>query len=100
MGLPFLKLGLRDYAGFEIWIMGLQDTPYGGPNYKKYQPASQLKADQPHPHDYRHTPTDDRHTDKHFGLVMTLLRSLHTHTDSGDISPTRTCVPYVLLAIV
>ncbi len=23
-----------------------------------------------------------------------------THTDSGDMSPTRTCVPYVLLAIV
>ncbi len=27
-------------------------------------------------------------------------KSTHTHTDSGDMSPTRTCVPYVLLAIV
>ncbi len=33
-----------------------------------------------------------------------LDRQLHLqtdrHTDSGDLSPTRTCVPYVLLAIV
>ncbi len=33
-----------------------------------------LKADRPHPHDYLHTPTDYRHTEKHFALVMTLLR--------------------------
>ncbi len=25
-----------------------------------------LKADRPHPHNYPHTPTDYRHTDKHF----------------------------------
>ncbi len=27
-------------------------------------------------------------------------RQTHRHTDSGDLSPTRTCVPYVLLATV
>ena len=26
---PYLKLGLRDYAGFEIWITGSQDPPMG-----------------------------------------------------------------------
>ncbi len=34
-----------------------------------------LKADRPHPRNYPHTPTDHRHTDKHFRLVMTLLCS-------------------------
>ncbi len=28
---PHLKLGLWDYTPFEIGIMGLQDSPYGGP---------------------------------------------------------------------
>ncbi len=30
---PYLKLGLRDYACFEIGITGFQDPPYGGPIY-------------------------------------------------------------------
>ncbi len=32
--------------------------------------------------------------------IGTLYYITDTHTDSGDMSPTRTCVPYVLLAIV
>ncbi len=32
-----------------------------------------LKVDRPHPCDYPHTSTDYRHTDKHLGLVMTLI---------------------------
>ncbi len=28
------------------------------------------------------------------------MRQTDRHTDSGDLSPTRTCVPYVLLATV
>ncbi len=35
----------------------------------------ELKADRPHPRNYPHTPTDHRHTDKHFRLVMTFLCS-------------------------
>ncbi len=35
-----------------------------------------LKADRLHLPDYPHMPTDYRHTDKHFGLVMALLCSL------------------------
>ncbi len=34
-------------------------------------PKIQLKADQPHPHDHQHTPTDYRHTDKHLRLAVT-----------------------------
>ena len=30
----------------------------------------ELKADQPHPRNYPHKPTDYRHTDKHIRLVM------------------------------
>ncbi len=30
--MPVSKLELRDYAGFEIGIAGLQDPTYGGPN--------------------------------------------------------------------
>ena len=38
-------------------------------------PIYKLKADRPHPRNYPHTPTDHRHTDKHFRLVTTLLCS-------------------------
>ena len=37
--------------------------------------SGKLKADRPHPRNYPHMPTDHRHTDKHFRLVMTLLCS-------------------------
>ncbi len=32
-----------------------------------------LKADRPYPHDYLHTPTEFRNTDKHLRLAMTLI---------------------------
>ena len=34
------------------------------------QKDSKLKADRPHPHNYLHTPTDYRYTDKNLRLVM------------------------------
>ncbi len=33
---PYLKLGLRDYARFEIGITGLQNPPYGGPTRSSF----------------------------------------------------------------
>ena len=38
--------------------------------HNKLRNMTQLKADQPFPHDYVHAPTDYRHTDKHLRLVM------------------------------
>ena len=38
-----------------------------------YSVQGKLNADGPHPRDNPHTPTDYRHTDKHLGLVMTLI---------------------------
>ncbi len=38
-----------------------------------------LKADQPHPRDYLHTPPDYKHTDKTLGPVMTPLYSKFEH---------------------
>ena len=40
---------------------------------KHDQNDNKLKADRPHPHNYPHTPTDYKHTDKHLRLIITLV---------------------------
>ncbi len=67
--------------------------------YKIYKT---IKDDRPHSPDYPHMPNGYRHTDKHLqpGEHKQMDGWTDRHTDSGDLSPTRTCVPYVLLATV
>ena len=48
---------------------------------------TQLKADWPHPRNYPHKPTDNRHTDKHLRLVMVLIVLLHSPKSSPWYRP-------------
>ena len=59
---------LRDWSQFHSFFSNLiKDS--SEPHHPLFHPK--LKADQPHPRDYPHTPTNYRHTDKHLRLVMT-----------------------------